>query len=130
MREREGVKIPGPPKPVQFGNGHTLARVEGPLGLAVTLDIETWEHIQSGHPEIDDLEEVKRTLSNPNLVQRSFDDANILFYYRLMDSGPKQFRGLFMAVVVRKKTDSEGSAKTAYLRRKTKLGGELLWMKR
>ena len=46
-----------------------------------------------------------------------------------MDSGPKQFRGLFVAVVVRKKTDSEGSAKTAYLRRKTTLGGELLWMK-
>ena len=61
------MKIPGPLEPVQFGNGHTLARVEDPLGLTVTSDIETWEHIQLGHPEIDNLEEVKRTLSNPDL---------------------------------------------------------------
>lgn len=110
-----------------------MAKVKSPLGnstdLTVSIDIEVWGHIQKGHPEIQDVEDVKRTLTQPNTVQRSHEDSSVLYYYRLLVDGPKKFRGLFMLAVVQQDDDMSGFLKTAFLCRKTKSGGELLWMR-
>lgn len=127
MQDTETPRAPGdPPKP-GFANGNVLAKVRDPTGYEVVFDIYAWEHIRNKHPEIEHLDLVCQALREPNLVQEG-SDPDIRFYYRLVDSGPR--KGLYVAVVVETEIESSGFVKTAYLSRKSKSEGELLWTRR
>ncbi|MXY68392.1 MAG: hypothetical protein F4Y47_07510 [Acidobacteriia bacterium] len=101
-----------------------------PVGLTAILDITTWEHISSGHPEVCDPDSVALTLREPNVVQRDPADPSLLFYYRLAGRRMGRVRDLYMVVIVEDDGDGVGLVKTAYLRRDLMSEGETLWMKR
>lgn len=114
-------------------NGHTLSEVQCPLGCPIFLDIEVWTHIETKHCEITSHEEINIVLREPSLIQSFDDDPTLRMYYRLRTSGPRQFRGLYTAVVVRLEEVGasgtvEGVVRTAYLRSKLKADGRIAWM--
>ena len=100
------------------------------MGLTAILDITTWEHISSRHPEVSDPKSVSLTLQEPNLVQRDPTDPSLQFYYRLTGRRMGRARRLYMVVIVEDDGDETGLVKTAYFRSDLLPDGETLWMRR
>ena len=132
--EQEGSALtPGQPVSRSVTNGHTLSRATSPCGYDVFLDIETWEHIQKRHGEIEDYEGINTTIRDPDLIVTGKNDPTIRMYYRLIDGSPKRFRGLYQVVVVRLDevgSDVEGVVKTSYMGRKPKDWETIEWMRK
>jgi len=127
------TRIPGEPVSRNVTNGHTLFRVHCPKQRQIFLDIEVWEHIEEKHPEISSHEEVAAALREPSLIHCFENDPALRMYYRLIHSGPRKFRGLYLTVVVRMEEVGtsgaiEGVVKTAYLTRKPRAGGMTEWI--
>lgn len=131
--QQSDTRIPGEPVSRDVTNGHTLFRVCCPKKRQIFLDIEVWEHIVEKHPEISDHVEVRTALREPSLIQSFENDPALRMYYRLIDSGSRKFRGLYLTVVVRMEEVGtagtiEGVVKTAYLRSKPRTGGTTEWI--
>lgn len=130
LRSSRQDALHGTPRSPSVGNGQTLAVVSDPRGIQIAVSLVAWEHIQSRHPEISSLDELRVALESPQIITRSSHSESGLLYYRLTGKRWNRANDLYMTVVVEQRGESRGSVKTAYLSRKLKTGGETLWMKR
>lgn len=113
-------------------NGQEI-RLKDPTGLTVILRVQTWErHVVVGHPELKDLlDVVTRTILEPEVVVESPSQPFTQLYYRLTGRSLFRRNDIYMTVVVRVNPESgSGTVKTAYLVKKIKEGGKLIWFKR
>lgn len=86
-------------------------------GREVILTKERWEHIVSGHPEMEAwVDWVKLALSNPNIVQQSASNDTCIAYYRLL---PKI--GLYVMVITDQSTEP-ATIRTSFPTRMPKKG--------
>ena len=104
-----------------------------PPGHPIFIDIEVWAHIEEKHLEIASYEEINLALRDPGLIHRFENDSTLQVYYRLVENGPRNFRGLYLTVVVRSETVGaddlvEGIVRTACLERKPNAKGVIEWM--
>ena len=118
------------PRPSTVGNGHTLAVAKDPRGIEIKVDLAAWEHIRARHPEITSLEEIKKVLEFPQIIQRSTYRDSTLLYYRLTGRRWRSADDLYMSVVVDQSGSGRGAVRTAHLCRRLRAGGETLWIKR
>lgn len=77
----------------------------------IHLTEERWKHIRKKHPEIEDKEEIKKTIENPNKVIDYKFDETINYYYKFFKNKkpPKQY-----LLVVVKYLNGKGFIITAY----------------
>jgi len=118
---------------VQHENGKELIVLDDPEGYHVTLNIDTWEtHIVVRHPEVKPLLDVlKRTIEEPELIQRAGHGRNTFFYYRITGRRTLRRDDLYLSVVVeRDNHEKSGVVKTAYLVRRPRKDGKIIWLKR
>ena len=88
-------------------------------GNAVSLDDETWSHIQEFHPEITDTSLIESILHDPDRIVRSNWDVDSILYYKQLRSHR------FHVVVVH---TIQKRIKTTLTTDKIKRG-EILWVK-
>jgi len=122
------------PKPTEKkgGNGKSLIRTVDPEGYEISLDLDTWEHVITRHPEMakyyDHLEHV---LHEPELIQRSSKESETHYYYRLTGRAFYRFNDIYISAVVRRSEETKtGSVKTAHLIKELRKEGQTVWMKR
>ncbi|MBC8234240.1 hypothetical protein H8E77_32225 [bacterium] len=102
-----------------------IFEVNDPLGNIIVLTKERWMHIISQHPELaDNLDVVKLTLMEPNVIQE-LEPENELRYYQLC---PEIIRHgyIFVAVIKSHNNFVATSFPIRYIRRE----GELIWLRR
>jgi hypothetical protein len=101
-------------------------------GYEVRLDDERWEHILDGHPEmIDHGNLLIETMRRPELVLRDPERQRIFYYYRLMGRTVFGRNDIYLsAVVERSEGNKVAKVKTAYLVKRTKRDGVLVWLAR
>ena len=59
-----------------------IFEIEDKSGRKIHLSSERWNHIQK-HPGMSNqLEQIKETLENPNIIQDFEYDSNVKFYFR------------------------------------------------
>ena len=51
-------------------------------GRKIYLTNERWSHIRKKHPEVEDLEEVKLALRNPDKIAHNYSDESVRRYYK------------------------------------------------
>jgi len=110
-----------------------LLRVTDPQGFEIRLDLDTWEkHITVGHPEMKDyLELLSKTLSEPEVIQRSPLQPETHFYYRLTGRTFHKRNDIYLSAVVHRSEETKtGFVKTAHLVKKIRKEGETVWLKR
>ena len=97
--------------------------VQTPLGFTVRTTDAYWQRIVTmKHRTMRDHEEdVKHTLSNPDVVRRSVADPNVLLFYHPIEIG-------WMVAVVRR-LNGEGFLITCYRTAAVKKGGDV-WKRR
>ena len=104
-----------------------MLEIKDVLGETVRLTKEVWDVIVIKHPELRNLKSyIAVTLSNPEVITRSFYDERVVLYYRYF---PAILRGKFLVVVVKKVSNAERYVATAYITDKRK-GGEILWLRK
>jgi len=98
-----------------------LFDVFDPRGFRVYLSEERWSHIMDGHPEIQKVDLIKRTVESPWFISADIQDNLAEVYYRkgLMPGKPQ----LYVRVVVR-----QGRIITAYALGNLKKGEKIIWM--
>ena len=125
-----GSAAPSKAKP----NGKTvLLTVTDPEGYEITVDLDTWEnHIVAGHPEMREcLEILSLTLTEPYVIYRSSKESETHYYYRLTGRSFKKVSDVYLnAVVQRHDETKKGSVKTAFLLKRLRREGQLVWMHR
>lgn len=113
------------------GNGTSLFHVLDPEGYEIVLEIDRWDHIVDGHPEIKPLFDlVQETVKAPELILQDSCRKETHYYYRL--SGRRLLRrdDLYLVAVVRRSdADKNGTVRTAYLVKEVRKG-VLVWLKR
>ena len=81
----------------------------------IHLSMERWKHIAAEHPEVADLEEIKKTIIEPDKITPSFYDPEyVSYYYRFI----KRLKRYLMVAV--KYLNGCGFIITAYLVRSIK----------
>lgn len=116
-----------------------IFKVKDKDGISVILRKIVWEDkilspSPKGHPEVKPyLNEIKKTIMNPELIFRSHQKENIKLFYRL-EVGKGEYTKCHILVVVKyvieEKNQIIGYVLTSYLTRKIYSKGELLWKKR
>ncbi len=79
----------------------------------IRLTLERWKHIQQEHPEINNIELLKETLSKPLIIKPSKYDPDHVCYYYSYDKQQKRY--LMIAV---KYLNGDGFIITTYYLRK------------
>ncbi len=98
-----------------------LFEVRTPLGFTIRTTPAYWSRVLVKHPDLRNrLEDVKRTLSQPDEIRRSSRDPNVLLFYR---SGKQHW-----LVAVGRRTNGDGFLVTAYQTNAVK-EGERIWPK-
>jgi len=123
--ERSG---PGAPVPAKT-NGSTLFHCLDPLGNEITLDVETWDHIIKGHPEMAGWFDVlKLALEHPMLIQRG--SPSTCYYYRLTGRAFRRCQDIYVSLVVTlPEGETVGRVKTAHLMKTVRSQeGKILWL--
>lgn len=117
--------------PAKAGNGTSLFHVLDPQGFEIVLEIERWDHIVDGHPEIKPLFDlVKETVQTPEVVLQDECRKETHYYYRLTGRRLLRRDDLYMVAVVRRSTtEKTGTVRTAYLVKEVRKG-VLLWLRR
>lgn len=78
----------------------------------IRLTKERWQHISKEHPQITNIEELKRTLTLPlKITSNTYDPNAVKYYYRYLKSNK---RYLFVAV---KYLNGTGFVITSFFRR-------------
>lgn len=104
-------------------------------GILVRLDRSVWKDkilapSPKGHPEVEPyLDQVKETISNPDLVMESAKRTDVRIYYRLR-AGQDRYEGKHLLVIVKYVFEKEiivGYVSTTYLTRKI-VKGKQLWI--
>lgn len=96
------------------------------FGHKIRLTEEWWRHILAHHPIMEQyLDHIKLTLAEPNTVQHSLVNENEYRYYRLFD---EIYGGMYVLVAVIK--DVDNFIVTAFVVRKIREGGKVIWLKR
>jgi hypothetical protein len=97
--------------------------VDTPLGFTVRTTDAYWQRIvtMKHRNMLNHEEDVKHTLSNPDVVRRSVADPNVLLFYRPIEIG-------WMVVVVRR-LNGEGCLIPCYRTAAVKKGGDV-WKRR
>ena len=93
----------------------------------IRLTIERQQHIVEDHPEMrNQLQEIEKTLLEPDIVVRSRTDPEVELFHRYYPSSPVSEK--YMCVVV-KASPEDPFVITAFFTDKVKRG-EILWEKR
>lgn len=93
----------------------------------IRLTDERLAHMESVHPEMcGQLDKIKNSLLNPDIIIRSKTDANVELFYRHYSITPVTEK--FLCIVV-KIMESDFFIITAYFT-DTKKGGEVLWKRK
>lgn len=93
-----------------------------PLGHFVQLtDACYTDHILVEHPDLDDVEEIARTIDAPDFITQDAIAPKRLVYYRIYRRNPQRW---MIKVVV-----GEGEVVTAYRVTRLKQGETLLWQR-
>jgi hypothetical protein len=94
-------------------------------GVPIRLTRERWEHIVTGHPEMQTYyNQVLETLENPDLIQRD-DSTGALLALRFYQQIPENKK--FVVVVYMELTRYDGFITTAYLRKQPSLNKRIIW---
>ena len=51
-------------------------------GREIHLSKKQWTHIRKKHPEVESIEELEKTIENPNKIVRDLFDETIAHYYK------------------------------------------------
>jgi hypothetical protein len=95
------------------------------FGNKIAISSERWRHILEQHPELEIyFDEIKRTLSEPDVIKLSVSDKLVRMYYKFFSS---LFGGKYILVVV--KMNKRNFLVTAYVTDYIKTGEEI-WKKR
>ncbi len=93
----------------------------------IALSVRGYEHISERHPEVsEEIEKMKKTLVNPQVIRKSMYDDKVWLLYRLFDKTPVSRKYLMFGV---KLYNSEGTVITSYFTDKIKMGDEV-WMEK
>lgn len=106
----------------------TAFSVMDPRGIRVRLTPGRLGHILAMHPEVERyLPEVRRAVTDPDVIQRSRRRSDTQLYYWLRPTDASRYSSVYVVVVVRVSVEGKaGRIWTAYLSRR--LGkGEVLW---
>jgi len=124
---------PSRPERQKGGNGKCLLRARDPQGYEISLELDTWEnHIVKQHPEMAKfLDLLDKTISEPQVIQRSPKHGETFYYYRLTGRTFHRQNDIYLSAVVRRDDDTKtGVIKTAHLLKEVRKEGETVWMKR
>jgi hypothetical protein len=112
-------------------NGTSVFHVLDPEGFEIVLEIERWEHIVDGHPEVKPLLDlVQETVTKPELILQDGCRKETHYYYRLTGRRLLRRDDLYLVAVVRRSTtEKNGNVRTAYLVKEFRKG-VLIWLKR
>ena len=103
-----------------------IFRVPSKLRKTIRLDKEKWNHVLE-HPEMkSQINRIKETVINPDLVRESTYEPSIWLFYKLYTDTPVTRKYL---LVVTKIINEEGFIVTAFFTDKVKKGG-LVWKKK
>lgn len=91
-----------------------IFEIEDKSGRKIRLTEERWNHITKEHPNVVDVEEIKKALLNPTKTKHSKYDPNVVWHYRFV-KGKKRY--LFAAV---KYLNGDGFVITSYYMRAIK----------
>ena len=101
-------------------NQSKLFEIKSKANKKIRTTKEYWQKITTQkHPSIKGKEaEIKKTISNPQIIKRSKTDQKVFLYYR-------KFKDLFLCVVT-KNENGKGFIITTYLTKKIK-EGKIIW---
>ena len=107
-------------------------KVNDVQGYEVVLDDERWEHILDGHPEmVDHRNLLIETMQRPELILRDPERSRIFYYYTLVGRSVFGRNDIYLsAVIERSEGNKVAKVKTAYLVKRTKRDGVLVWLAR
>lgn len=89
----------------------------------IALTRQAYEHISERHPEVSgQLEKMKETLINPQVIRKSMYDEKVWLFYRFFSKTPVSQKYLMVAV---KLYNGEGIVITSYFTDKIKMGDEI-----
>jgi hypothetical protein len=113
------------------GNGTSVFHVLDPEGFEIVLEIERWDHIVVGHPEIKPLLDLlELTISGPEVIMQDGCRKETHYYYRLTGRSVLRRNDLYLVAVVRRSTtEKQGTVRTAYLVKGVRKG-QLVWLSR
>jgi hypothetical protein len=93
----------------------------------IALTMRGYGHISERHPEVSgEIEKMKETLVNPQVIRRSMYDDTVWMFYRLFEKTPVGRKYLMVGV---KLYNIEGTVITSYFTDKIKMG-EAVWMEK
>ncbi len=64
----------------------------------IHLSKERWRHIRKKHPEVEEIEEIRETINNPDKIAQSFDDEAVYHYYKYFKRKKSPFNYLLVLV--------------------------------
>ncbi len=101
-------------------------------GYEVVLDDERWEHILDGHPEMADHRDLLiETMRRPELILRDPERSRVFYYYRLVGRSVFGWKDIYLSAVIEHYEGNRmARVKTAYLVKRTKRDGVLVWLAR
>jgi hypothetical protein len=112
------------------GKSHLLS-VTDPEGYEIALSLDTWEkHILRNHPEMKEhLDSLSSTLSDPQVIYRAETQFETHYYYRLTGRSLRKVQDVYLnAVVHRTEETKKGFVKTAFLLKRLRKEGTLVWI--
>jgi hypothetical protein len=121
------------PEGKKGANGKYLLRTKDPQEYEITLELATWEeHIVKRHPEVKRFFDLlEKVIAEPQLIQRSSNDNETHYYYRLTGRSFARASDIYLSAVVKRDEDAKtGVVMTAHLLKEVRREGETVWMKR
>jgi len=75
-----------------------IFEIEDKSGRKIHLSKERWTHIRKKHPEVEDTEIIKQTLSNPDKLMSNHYDETVNRYYKYFKDRKPPRKYLFILV--------------------------------
>ena len=80
--------------------GEVVFEAVSKFSKRIALTIRGYEHISERHPEVSgELEKIKETLVNPQVIRKSMYNDKVWLFYRLFNNTP--FNGKYLMVGVK-----------------------------
>ena len=94
-----------------------IFEIQDKTGRKICLTKRQWKHIRKKHPEVDAIEELEKTIKNPNRITNDFFDEAVAHYYKYFKYKKSPWKYLFILV---KYLNGKGFVITAYLEKNIK----------